>query len=199
MRSRPASDDPYVDPATGILRNLLNIIDRTTLEQVEADLSFAAAIVLAEHPLPGAYDLAHLQGFHRALFGDVYAWAGELRTVQIARTEPFCLPQHIESFATEVFGAIRSDDYLRGLDRSRFLHRLAHHLGEVNALHPFREGNGRTQRAFFGQLAVQARWILRWDQLDPDANTEASRASLLGNLEPITAVLDGLVEPASEM
>jgi cell filamentation protein len=111
VSSRSASEDPYIDPATGLLRNLLDITDRLTLEQVETDLSFAAAIVLAEHPLPGAYNLAHLQGFHRALFGDVYAWAGELRTVQIAKTEPFCLPQHIESSASEVFGAIRSDDY----------------------------------------------------------------------------------------
>lgn len=107
MTSRSA-DDPYVDPATGVLRNLLDITDRATLEQVEADLSFAASIALAEHPLPGAYDSAHLQRFHHALFGGIYAWAGELRNVQIARTEPFCLPQHIESFATEVFGAILS-------------------------------------------------------------------------------------------
>lgn len=197
MSSRFASDDPYVDPATGVLRNLLSITDRLTLEQVEADISFAAAIVLADHPLPGTYDLVHLQGFHRVLFGDIYAWAGELRTVQIARTEPFCLPQHIESFAAEVFGAIRRDGYLRGLDRPSFRLQLAHHFGEVNALHPFREGNGRAQRAFFGQLAIEAGWMLRWDRLDPQENAEASRASLLGDLAPLTALLDALIQPAS--
>jgi cell filamentation protein len=70
---------------------------------------------------------------------------------------------------------------------------LTHYLGEVNAIHPFREGNGRAQRAFFHQLARQAGWPVDWTQLDPEANAEASAASLRGDNTLLRALLDDLV------
>jgi cell filamentation protein len=76
--------------------------------------------------------------------------------VAIAKSAMFCLPQYIESSAAVIFRELRDEDCLRGLDRGIFVGRLAYYLGEVNALHPFREGNGRAQRAFFGQLARDA-------------------------------------------
>jgi cell filamentation protein len=153
-----STEDPYVDSQTGTLRNLLGITDPAVLEQIEADLTLVKAFLLMEDPVPGDYDLAHLQAFHRELFGDIYDWAGELRTVGISRTEPFCLPQHIEASAADIFSALRAERWLRGLERPAFVERFAHYLGEVNAIHPFREGNGRAQRAFFGQLAKEANW-----------------------------------------
>jgi cell filamentation protein len=188
--------DPYIDSATGVLRNLLGIRDRETLSRVEADVTLARTIWLGENPLSGTYDLAHLQAFHRALFADIYAWAGELRTVVIARTDPFCLPQFLESAGADLFAAIRDDRYLRDLDRAQFVDRLSHHLGEVNALHPFREGNGRAQRAFFAQLARDAGWRIRWALLDPTENEQASRASLQGHPERLRTMIDRLVQPA---
>lgn len=77
--------------------------------------------------------------------------------------------------------------WLRDLSRPEFVDRLAHYLGEVNALHPFREGNGRTQRAFFAQLSRDAGWRLRWSRLDHQANVDASRASLRGDPDPLRA------------
>lgn len=191
-----SSEDPYVDPQTGVLHNLLGITDPAVLEQVEADLTLVKAFLLVEDPIPGDYDLVHLQAFHRELFGDIYGWAGELRTVAISRSEPFCLPQHIETSAAAIFGALREETWLRGLQRSAFVDRLAHYLGEVNALHPFREGNGRAQRAFFGQLAREANWHLRWARLDREENDEASRASLLGDPSPLRDLIDAIVEPS---
>lgn len=81
--------DPYVDPATGILRNNLAITDPDRLKVVEADISAAAINVLSVESLPGSYDLAHLQAFHRRIFGRLSPWAGELRTVAIAKTDMF--------------------------------------------------------------------------------------------------------------
>ena len=74
-----------------------------------------------------------------------------------------------------------------------FVGRLAHYLGEVNALHPFREGNGRAQRAFFGQLARNAGFTLAWQHLDPVRNVEASAAIMRGDPEPMREMLDALV------
>ena len=67
-----------------------------------------------------------------------------------------------------------------------------HYLGEVNALHPFREGNGRAQRAFFGQLARDAGFTLAWQHLDPARNVKASAAIMRCNREPMREMLDAL-------
>jgi cell filamentation protein len=70
--------------------------------------------------------------------------------------------------------------------------RLAHYLGEVNALHPFREGNGRAQHAFFGQLARDAGFTLAWQHLDPARNVKASAANMRSDPEPMREMLDAL-------
>jgi len=88
--SGPAGPDPYLDPASGVLRNLLGITDPGELAQVEAALSASRLIDLERRRLPGSYDLDHLQAFHRYILGDVFGWAGELRTVSIAKGSLFC-------------------------------------------------------------------------------------------------------------
>jgi cell filamentation protein len=135
----------------------------------------------------------HLQIFHREIFGDIYDWAGQIRTVGIARTDPFCLPQHIQTYAAEVFGGLAKERHLRGLGRQEFVGRVTHYLAEVNAVYPFREGNGRSQRAFFRQLARQAGWPIDWSGLDPTVNEQASMAALRGDDRPLRDLLDRLV------
>ena len=163
------------------------------LEAAEQEITHAALIWLDESPATPAYDLGHLREIHRRIFGDIYDWAGKIRTVAIAKGATFCLPQYIESSAAVIFGELRGEDFLRGLDRDAFTGRLAYYLGEVNALHPFREGNGRAQRAFVSQLARDAGYVLTWQHLDPARNIEASAASLRGDTEPLRKMLDALV------
>lgn len=187
--------DPYLDPASGVLRNRLGITDAAELAQVEATLTASRLIDLERRRLPGRYDLAHLQAFHRYIFGDLYDWAGELRVVSIAKGEVFCLPQHLRSYAAGVFGRLAAADWLRGLPRDRFITGLAEFLADVNALHPFREGNGRTQRAFFSQLAHDAGHHIEWIRMDPDENIAASLAGHRGELGPMRTMLSQLVDP----
>jgi cell filamentation protein len=193
--SGPGGLDPYVDPGSGVLRNRLGITDPDELAAVEAALTASRLVDLERQRLPGVYDLAHLQAFHRYVFADVYDWAGELRIVAIAKGGLFCLPQHLQSYGAEVFGKLAAADRLRGLSRERFEARLAEFLADVNALHPFREGNGRAQRAFVSQLAHDAGHHIDWVRMDPEQNTTASAASLHGDLGPLQAMLDELVDP----
>ncbi len=189
-----AGADPYVDPASGVLRNLLGITDAKELSQAEAALTASRLIDLERRRLLGSYDLAHLRAFHRYIFADVYEWAGQLRTVSIAKgSEVFCLPQH-QPYAADVFGRLSAADRLRGLARDRFISWLAEFLGDVNALHPFREGNGRTQRAFFSQLAHDAGHHIDWVRMNPEENESASVAAHRGNLEPLRAMLARLTD-----
>lgn len=185
--------DPYVYPGTGVLRNSLDVRDGEELRRIEADLSNWNGLRLAAEPIPGNFDLPHLQAIHRFLFEDLYEWAGELRTVPLAKSDLFCMPEHIESYGAEIFSRFADDGHLVGLDREAFVDRLAHYLGDVNALHPFREGNGRAQRAFFTQIAAEAGYQLKWQLVDPRQNIDASAAAMQGNERPLRELLAEIV------
>jgi cell filamentation protein len=186
-------EDPYADPVTGVLRNRLGLTATAELEAAEREITHAALIVLKESPVRPSYDLRHLCAVHRRVFGDIYDWAGVLRTVAIAKGSWFCLPQYIESSAAEIFRELHGENLLRGLPRDVFTERLAYYLGEVNAVHPFREGNGRAQRAFFEQLASDAGFILDWQHLDADRNIAASAAIMRGDPALMRKMLDELI------
>jgi cell filamentation protein len=186
-------DDPYTDPVTGILLNKLGLRTVGELESAEREITHAALILLRESPVRPTYDLPHLCAIHHRIFGDLYEWAGQVRTVAIAKGNLFCLPQYIESSSADIFRALHGENFLRGLARRTFIDRLTYYLGEVNAVHPFREGNGRTQRAFFEQLARDAGFTVNWQHLDAARNVEASAAIMRGDAEPMRKLLDTLI------
>ena len=170
--------------------------DPSKLARLDAEQTSIVIAQLERARLPGRYDLEHLGAFHRRIFGDIYEWAGELRSVAIAKDESvFALPEHIEAYLAGVFGALAGEGYLRGLARAEFLDRITHYHAELNAAHPFREGNGRAQRAFVGQLARDAGYALAWRRLERDRNIEAARASHRGEFSPLHELLDELLEP----
>ena len=149
--------DPwYCYPDSNVLRNKLGITDGNLLEDKEAAITSIRAMELDSNPIKGDYDLEHLKRIHKHLFSDIYEWAGELRTVDIAKGNSFCPCANIESYSAQIFGELRSDDYLRNLDEDEFVEKLAYYLGEINVIHPFREGNGRAQRKFIEQLSIDA-------------------------------------------
>jgi cell filamentation protein len=187
--------DPYLDLTSGVLRNQLDITDPCAFRQAEADFTGVRIAQLVREPIPGDYDLTHLRGFHRHIFQDLYDWAGELRTVSIGRgTALFSLPQHLPADAGELFSWLTRKDHLRGLPRDAFVDGLTELHSDLNALHPFRDGNGRAQRAFLGQLAREAGHPIRWAGLDAEENAMASKAAHEGDDQALRAMLDRLVE-----
>ena len=185
-------NDPYAMP-NGVLRNKLGITDHQLLAAAEADITRARLVMLAERPLPGAYDLGHFQAFHAAIFGDIYPWAGELRTVNIAKRTPFSPARNLVPYAGEVCDRLASSGRLRSLPRQEFVIQLATLYGDMNVLHPFREGNGRAQRAFLAQLSADAGYALNWSGMDPQRNEDASVKSFLGDNNLLEQLLDELI------
>jgi fido (protein-threonine AMPylation protein) len=119
-----------------------------------------------------------LRRIHHFLFQDVYAWAGEFRTVPIAKGDSFfARPEHIGSELQKLFHQLAGERCLRGNDSKVFCERAAYYLGEINALHPFREGNGRAQREFIRELALQASFEVSWDLVTQEEMLAASVAS----------------------
>src|SRR6266436_6581022 len=91
-------EDPYSDPVTGVLYNKLGLGTAAGLEAAEREITHAALILVDESPVSPSYDLPHLQEIHKRIFGDIYEWAGQIRTVAIAKGAMFCLPQYIDSW-----------------------------------------------------------------------------------------------------
>lgn len=186
--------DPYVDPTTGVLRNRLGISDQAELDRVEATFAAVRSYELAINPVPGDFDLAHLQQIHRRLFGDVYDWAGQLRIVDISKgTTRFASHQQIAGYAPQITCPLARDQRLQGLSPERFSSRAGHYLGELNVLHPFREGNGRSIREFIGQLARDAGYGIDWQEIDRAAMTRAPIEAYEGDSSRMASlILSGL-------
>lgn len=169
------SDDPYVYPGTTTLRNRLGITDPGELDRVERSL---VTDRIAEGVPKGKFDLSHLRAIHRHLFQDVYDWAGQLRTVEINKGgHQFQFRQYIETGMTDVHRRLVRAGFMKGLSPAEFGREVAVILGDVNYVHPFREGNGRTQAHYLKQLAEQAGHPLDLKRIDPASWIEASKAS----------------------
>jgi cell filamentation protein len=186
-----AVDDPYTYENSTVLVNKLDLQTQAELDAFEAEISSARA----EEPLPeGMLDFSHYKAVHHHLFQDVYDWAGRVRTVRISKGgNPFCFPENIEDQATRLFDDLRAADHLQNLDSHAFSARAAHFLAELNAIHAFREGNGRSQLAFFALLADRAGHPLDLDRLEAEEMLEAMIASFGGDERKLTTVIKGLI------
>lgn len=174
--------EDYFWPGTQVLRNYLRIRDQPELERAERLLTAGRIAELRLRPVQGHFDLPHLQAIHRRVFGDVYPWAGQLRAVTLSKGGSlFCQPQFLNSAAEDVFTGLHRRDLLRGLDRDGFTTAAAELWGDVNALHPFRDGNGRTQRVFLADLGEQAGHPLVWPPGQGQANIVASKGAMVGD------------------
>jgi cell filamentation protein len=194
--------DPYIDPSSGILRNLVGARTWDDLHRAEAALVTQRTVELAgRYPLHPGGGLDELCGIHRQLFQDVYDWAGKTRTVDINKPggEPFLPWSRIGTGTRFVFEALAQDGDLRGLDRSAFVERLAFHYDALNYAHPFREGNGRTQRVFWSRIARSAGWDLDWRLASGQQNDAASRAGAEGSdLRPLRELFDRITPAAPQ-
>jgi cell filamentation protein len=182
-----AEPDPYCYPGTTVLMNLRGLRDPARLEEFEAEM----VIARFGQPLPvGRLTYSHYCAIHRHLFQDVYAWAGKIRTVQISKGgSTFCYPENIGREMERLFKTLANDNHLKGLDAATFASKAAHVLSELNAVHPFREGNGRTQLAFLVALASQAGHPLAEDRFDPEEMLKATIISFGGSEKPLAAAI----------
>lgn len=173
------SDKIYCYPDSDVLKNRMGIRDIDRLRQLEKRLTMLRILELVDKPIQGKFDLKHLQSIHKYIFQDVYEWAGKIRKVDIAKGNMFCNVKFIESQAEEIFGKLKEENYLQGLDEKEISVRLAYYFSEINALHPFREGNGRCQREFIRTLALHADYVINFANVGREEMLKASEDSFL--------------------
>jgi cell filamentation protein len=191
-----SGDDHYIDSEYGVLKNRLGISHEALLEAAEADFVAERSRELSQAPLEGRFDLAHLQAIHRHLFGDVYEWAGQLRSIDISKGgHRFAHHGHIASAAAPIFNQLAAEKHLAGLSPTAFSERAGYFLGELNALHPFREGNGRAQREFISHLAHRNGYYIAWENVGRADMLQASIESFRGGISKLAAIIRDNIHP----
>lgn len=176
------SDADYCYPPDyTVIRNKLGLRDAQELDVHERE--FVSQRVAQGVPT-GDFDLDHLRAIHRHLFQDVYDWAGEIRTVEISKGgSQFQFRRFIEAGMADVHRRLVAGRYLRGLGRAAFALKAGEIIGDINYVHPFREGNGRTQLLYLEQLAARAGHRLDLTKLDRQTWMDASREAHLGQYQ----------------
>lgn len=176
------SFDRYVYPGTNVLINKFGIVDTAAFTLMERVVSSASILDLHAEGVTGRFDRQHIQDIHLRIFGEVYDWAGEFRDIQIWKggTE-FAAPDEIPDKLDALCSSIQKAGYFQGLDRIGTANALADIMADLNLIHPFREGNGRTQRAFIGQLALNAGYDLDFTKMSENDMRNASMAANRNN------------------
>lgn len=187
-----AAADPYCYPGTTILINRLGLRSQARLRAFEAEITAQRAT----EPLPsGRLTYSHYRAIHRHLFQDVYAWAGKIRSVRIAKqASAFCYPEYIDQEMRRLFADLARQNKFRNLGAKDFAERAAHFLTELNAIHPFREGNGRTQLSFLAILADFAGHPLKLDRMHPNAMLRAMIDSFDGREARLVHLIGRLIQ-----
>lgn len=182
--------DPYLYPGTDVLVNLAAIRNRGALEQCERVMTLQR---VREGLPPIAISADGFRTLHHHLFQDVYASAGRDRTVELAKGDSvFCRAAFIARELDERFAAVQADRALAGSVPADFAAGAAAHLTELNAIHPFREGNGRALRALLQVLGERASLRVDLTRIAPDAWRDASiRGFMHAGHAPMQAVIAG--------
>lgn len=185
--------DPYVYPGSTVLKNKFGIRDQKVLSTLERRISETKVLMQNRTDsefLKGIFDLKHLQAIHKYLFGEIYDWAGEIRTEGfLSKGESiFCFAPMIQSYANGIFTKMRGEDFSQ-MDVKLCAEKMAYYLSEIYALHPFRAGNGRTTRLFFEALADNHGWRLSLFEIPHEELIKAIIESMNVSQVPLSQLL----------
>ncbi len=183
-----ATDDPLCYPGTQVLRNKAGLTDQNRLDQFE-QLMF---LTRSEEPLPaGDLDYTHDKAIHHHFFQDVYDWAGQAREIRTGKAGNwFCCPEYVDGEMNRLFAELADEDLLSQIGNvNDFAKRSSHYIAEINAVHPFRDGNGRCQLTLLNVLMERAGIEMDVGRLDPEAFMEAMISSFFGDNDPLTCAI----------
>ena len=169
----------YCYKGTNVLINKLDIKDTKKLLEYESKITAAKLLALRKQKINGKFDVNHLLDIHKFLFEDIYPFAGKFRNENIAKDNfMFAQYEYIEEELKRILNELEKEDFLEGYDKQKLSNRLAYYMSELNVLHPFREGNGRTIREFIRQLALKNGYEFNIKNVNPKEMLEASIKSV---------------------
>lgn len=173
---------------TTCLVNKLNITDDKKLKEFEGAVTFAKASALEQHPISNTFDVEHYKSIHKYLFEDIYDWAGKYRTANISKKgTSFALADDISDLMNACFKRLKDCNYFRDYTFEKFVNNIVDFYCVTNIIHPFREGNGRTQRIFIAQL-------IRFNGYDIDFTLIDKDELMIATIHAANGVTDYLKE-----
>ena len=183
-------ENSYIDPKTGLLKNLQDITDPDVLIFVESSAVTKRLQELYENPIKIS-GIDSLLLIHKHLFQDVYAWAGQKRTVEISKDGKQFFPiPHFDNAFRYLDQLIIEYKEIPKNNKTNLSEKLAEILDNINYLHPFREGNGRTQREFLRLLAKEKDLILN---LNPPDSKSVYEKYMKGTIDSDIQTLTELI------
>lgn len=163
----PVTADCY--EGTACLINKFGIKDDKQLSLVEGQITFAKGSELERNPIKGSFDFRHYKSIHKYLFDEIYDWAGKIRSVDMSKKgTSFAKADGIEQLANACFARLKTENYFKGQEFNEFVSNIVDFYCVTNMLHPFREGNGRTQRIFISQLIRFAGYDINFSSINVD-------------------------------
>ena len=153
--------------------NLLGMTNFTDLEQAEA-FTFSIRATQIEQGTYNimSFSLTNFVGLHHHLFQDIYSFAGQFRDVQLMKGNTrFCQVQYMDAYSSNLFTQLENEPCWDTIEYA--VKRLAYFKSELNMLHPFREGNGRTIRIFLQAFAKSKGFFWTYDKIDRDEYLQA--------------------------
>ena len=180
----------YCYPDSNVLKNKLNIRDNKLLKTAEEEITLIKQMELLKNPIKGNFSKAHLMNIHKFIFEDIYPFAGKIRREQISKADTmFYPPNLIDRELDKVFAKIKEKNMLKETDEEKIFDNLAYVMAELNVIHPFREGNGRSIREFIRLMAKRMGYDLNWGNVDKEELLEASILSV-DNYKVLIGILE---------
>ena len=181
--------DPDCYPGTSTLINSLNIHDDQMLEAAERDITGLCAVEIEFRAPP--YDFDYLCDIHKSLFQDIYPWAGQIRQLDVSKGNTrFCNVRYIATEINKLFSRFTALSYFQKLDRDELIVAIAELYGDLNIIHPFRDGNGRTQRIFFEHAVTNAGFEIYWVSVEQKEWVDANIAAVTCNYGPLELIFE---------
>lgn len=171
---------------TSCLINKLGIKDDKKLKEFEAAVTLAKASELETEPISDSFDVEHYKAIHKFLFEDIYDWAGEYRAINMSKKGTnFADAEKIPELMAACFKRLKDNDFFRNNSFDGFVKNIVDFYQVTNMIHPFREGNGRTQRIFITQL-------IRYNGYDIDFSDVNSDELMIATIQAANGVKDNL-------
>ncbi len=169
----------YCYPDSNVLKNKLNIRDSKLLKTAEEEITLIKQMELLKNPIKGNFSKTHLMNIHKFIFEDIYPFAGKIRREQISKADTmFYPPNLIDRELDKVFAKIKEKNMLKETDKEKVFDHLAYVMAELNIIHPFREGNGRSIREFIRLMAKRMGYDLNWGNVEKENILDASILSV---------------------
>lgn len=169
----------YCYLGSNVLKNKLNIRENKLLKTAEEEITLIKQMELLKNPIKGNFSKNHFMNIHKFIFEDIYSFAGKIRREQISKADTmFYPPNLIDRELDKLFTVIKEKNMLKETDEETIFDNLSYIMAELNIIHPFREGNGRSIREFIRLMAKRMGYDLNWGNADKEKLLEASIMSV---------------------